>query len=187
MVSNILDEHDRDPKSADHKFALFCIRRTMIYMKKIYTLAFLVKDGVICLALKKRGFGEGYWNGFGGKPEENETIEEATVREVREESRVEVSVSDLEKVSINEFIFKDGKHLEVHTFFIRKWAGEPVETEEMRPQWYAHNEIPYGSMWADDPYWLPRVLGGEKLKGIAWFNEDGKTIEKHEWKAVTEF
>ncbi len=36
-------------------------------MKKVLTLGYLLKDTVICLALKKRGFGEDYWNGFGSK------------------------------------------------------------------------------------------------------------------------
>lgn len=86
-------------------------------MNKIYTLAFLRREGAICLAMKKRGFGEGNWNGYGGKVEEGESIEEAVVREIQEESGIEVAVDVLEKVAINEFFFPDGKHLEVHTFF----------------------------------------------------------------------
>jgi hypothetical protein len=33
------------------------------------TLLFLIKDQKILLAMKKRGFGKGRWNGVGGKPE----------------------------------------------------------------------------------------------------------------------
>lgn len=153
-------------------------------MKKILTLGFLLKKNAICLAMKKRGFGEGNWNGFGGKVEDGESIELGTVREIQEESGVVVSETDLEKVVVNEFFFVDGKHLEVHTFFIRTWKGEPMETEEMRPQWFPYTEIPYDAMWADDAYWLPRVLRGEKLSGKVWFKEDGKTIEEMEWNNV---
>lgn len=153
-------------------------------MKKILTLGFLLKENTICLALKKRGFGEGYWNGFGGKLEEGETISEGIVREITEESGVHVTESDLEKVAINEFFFKDGKHLEVHIFFIRNWTGEPNETEEMRPQWFLYTEIPYENMWADDIHWLPRALAGEKLRGEVWFMEDGRSIEKMEWSPL---
>lgn len=43
-------------------------------MNKILTLV-LVRDGKrILLGMKKRGFGEGRWNGFGGKVEKQETI-----------------------------------------------------------------------------------------------------------------
>ncbi len=151
-------------------------------MKKILTLGFLLKENAVCLAMKKRGFGEGYWNGYGGKLEEDETIESGIVREIKEESQVTVEETDLDKVAINEFFFKDGKHLEVHVFFIRTWKGEPVETEEMKPSWFLYTDIPYEKMWADDPHWLPRVLVGEKCIGKVWFNEDGKTIKKMEWK-----
>ncbi len=153
-------------------------------MKKILTLAFLLKDNEICLAMKKRGFGEGNWNGYGGKVEEGESIENATIREIAEESSVAVSELDLEKIAIVDFIFEDGKHLEVHTFFTRVWNGEPIETEEMRPEWYTFDTIPYESMWADDIHWLPRCIKGEKLRGTVYFNADGRTIKDMEWVSV---
>jgi hypothetical protein len=44
------------------------------------TLLFLIKKSgdqisEICLAMKKRGFGVGRWNGAGGKVSQGETIE----------------------------------------------------------------------------------------------------------------
>jgi len=33
--------------------------------------------------MKKRGFGQGKWNGFGGKVEPNESIEQAAIREMK--------------------------------------------------------------------------------------------------------
>ena len=156
-------------------------------MKKILTLAYLMKEDSACLALKKRGFGEGNWNGYGGKIEEGESIEEAAIREIKEESGVEVETEDLTKVAVVEFIFKDGKHLEVHTYFVETWSGEPVETEEMRPAWFTFDTIPYEKMWADDHYWFPRALKGEKLVGKVWFMEDEKTIETMKWATVGQF
>eukprot|EP00056_Hartaetosiga_gracilis_P017259 m.6783 g.6783 ORF g.6783 m.6783 type:complete len:151 (-) comp5533_c0_seq1:454-906(-) len=38
----------------------------------------------ILLGMKKRGFGKGKFNGFGGKLEKGETVEEAAVRELQE-------------------------------------------------------------------------------------------------------
>ena len=154
-------------------------------MKQILTLAYLVKEDLICLGLKKRGLGKGNWNGFGGKVESGEVIEVGAVRELREESGVIAIERDLERVAIIEFFFTNGTHLEVHTFFIRTWKGEPSETEEMRPKWFLHSELPFELMWADDPHWLPRALAGEKLIGKVWFKEDGKTIEKMEWRVTS--
>ncbi len=156
-------------------------------MKKVLTLAYLLKEDSLCLAMKKRGFGEGNWNGFGGKVEDGESIEAGAIREIVEESGVVVTASDLEKVAIVEFFFKDEKHLEVHTFFIRRWEGEPRETEEMRPDWFLYADIPYKKMWADDEYWMPRALKGEKLLGKVWFTEDGTSIENMEWRTVQGF
>ncbi len=48
--------------------------------RKIYTLVSVIKDDKILLGLKKRGFGVGWWNGFGGKINNGETIEEAAKR-----------------------------------------------------------------------------------------------------------
>ena len=154
-------------------------------IKKVLTLAYLLTEDSICLAEKKRGLGAGNWNGLGGKVEEGETIEEATVREVAEESGAKVQETDLKKVSIIEFFFADSLHLEVHAFFIRTWEGTPHETDEMKPAWFPLNKIPFELMWADDPYWLPRALDGEKLRGKVWFKDDGKSIEKMEWETVT--
>lgn len=48
--------------------------------RKILTLAMVRKTNAILLGLKKRGFGEGKWNGFGGKVEKDETVTEGAVR-----------------------------------------------------------------------------------------------------------
>jgi len=47
---------------------------------KILTLAFVRRPGEILLGYKKRGFGAGKWNGFGGKVEIGETVEDAAKR-----------------------------------------------------------------------------------------------------------
>lgn len=114
--------------------------------------------------MKKKGFGTGKWNGFGGKVEEGETIEEAAAREVREEAGI--MPVDLEKRGIIEFDFKDGsRNVEVHIFKCAEFDGEPAESDEMTVQWFALDEIPFKNMWSADAYWLPLFLKGMKFKG----------------------
>ena len=151
---------------------------------QLLTLSYLLKDDKICLALKKRGFGEGNWNGYGGKLEKGEKLLDAAVREIREESLVVVEQSNLIPMAVIEFFFKDGRHLKVHTFFTKTWSGEPKETEEMRPRWFAFDAIPYENMWEDDRHWLPRALLGERLCGRVWFDKSDSRIEKMEWEQV---
>ena len=59
--------------------------------KKVLTLLMVVRDGSVLLGEKKRGFGEGFYNGFGGKVEEGETVEEATLRELEEEAGIKAT------------------------------------------------------------------------------------------------
>jgi len=47
---------------------------------KLYTLAFIRNGNNILLGMKKRGFGAGRWNGFGGKVDADETILQAAKR-----------------------------------------------------------------------------------------------------------
>lgn len=151
------------------------------------TLSFLLAKGSICLALKKRGFGEGNWNGYGGKLNGGEGIKEGAVREILEESAVRVDPRYLEQVAYIEFLFENGRHLAVHTFFVRSWNGEPEETEEMSPQWFSFTDIPYTTMWEDDQYWLPRALLGEKLKGKVRFDHTDRHIKEMEWERISCF
>lgn len=48
--------------------------------RKLLSLVFVRKPREILLGMKKRGFGEGKWNGFGGKVEPNETILQGALR-----------------------------------------------------------------------------------------------------------
>ena len=146
------------------------------------TLCFLVKEDKVLLAMKKRGFGIGKWNGVGGKVSENENIKDATVREANEEIGVSINPADLKSHGSIKFSFEGNLdwNQEVHIFITEKWEGELSESEEMRPQWYAHSELPFGEMWLDDPHWLPKVLAGKKIEGEFLFNNDGTRILKFE-------
>ena len=48
--------------------------------KKLFTLIFVRNGSEVLLGLKKRGFGVGKWNGFGGKVEPGETISQGAKR-----------------------------------------------------------------------------------------------------------
>lgn len=133
---------------------------------KLTTLCLLVKDDQILLAMKKRGFGVGKLNGVGGKVMEGEAVGAAALREMEEEIGAVAKIEDLENAGNIRFHFlnKPDWDQHMHIFFVRDWAGEPQETEEMKPQWYGHSEIPFEKMWIDDAHWLPMVLSGKKLR-----------------------
>lgn len=143
-------------------------------MKQL-TLLFLVKDNQILLAMKKRGHGVGHWNGVGGKLDANETVEQALVRECQEE--IEVTPTSYKKMAVITFHLQKQGILgtsQVHVFICSKWKGNPSETEEMSPKWFSTESIPYNEMWADDSYWLPKVLEGQKLKAEFELDQNNK-------------
>ncbi len=146
-------------------------------MRKLLTLCIIHQHPKILLGLKKRGFGIGRWNGFGGKVFSSETIENAAKRELQEEAGVEIN--HLDKVGIIEFEFKGNSEiLEVHIFKSDNFSGEPIESEEMKPQWFHIDEIPFDKMWPDDKYWLPLLLKGKKFKGKFLFGKSDVILER---------
>ena len=145
----------------------------------------------ILLAMKKRGFGVGKYNGFGGKVKEDETKEQAALREFQEESELNTDINSLKKIGEFDFFFphKPEFNQTVHTYLVMDYLGEPKETEEMAFEWFDLDKIPYNRMWDDDKYWLPKVLEGKRLKAIFVFKQQGEDniVDNHEIKEVESF
>ncbi|KAK8400173.1 hypothetical protein O3P69_003102 [Scylla paramamosain] len=139
-------------------------------LRKLYTIIFVREGTRVLLGYKKRGFGQGRWNGFGGKVESGETVKEGAVRELKEEAGIDVPHQDVEKVADLEFTFEGEKTLmHVHVFLAQAFTGTPTESEEMRPRWFSVDELPFSDMWPDDHMWLPVVLRGGKVRAAFHF------------------
>ena len=110
------------------------------------TLALIIEKDRILLAMKKRGFGAGVWNGYGGKQLPGESIMATAKRETEEE--IGIKVKEIEKIGTISFFFdempqdKDWNQ-QVTLFRIKKWQGKPRESEEMKPKWFHINKIPF--------------------------------------------
>ncbi len=144
------------------------------------TLCLLVREGRMLLAMKKRGFGAGKLNGVGGKQKEGESIEGAAVRETREE--IGVVPTSMEKVGIFNFYFPEAPKerdwdQQVHVFLVREWKGAPKETEEMKPEWFGTDKIPFDRMWDDDVHWLPLVLRGIRVRANFFFDKEQRLTD----------
>ncbi len=148
-------------------------------LDKTTTLLFLRRNDELLLAMKKRGFGSGLWNGVGGKLDPGETVEQALVRECQEE--INVTPTIYTKVAEHNFLMDsdmpESWRMFVHTFIAIEWEGEPMETEEMAPLWYKLSDIPYEKMWADDPHWLPPVLAAKLLRTNFTFDSHDTLLE----------
>ncbi|EIN08926.1 hypothetical protein PUNSTDRAFT_52383 [Punctularia strigosozonata HHB-11173 SS5] len=172
---------------------------------KPYTNAFIVQKDRILLGLKKRGFGVGKWNGFGGKVDPGEQPWQAAVRELQEEACI---TSNLEHCATIYFVSK-GADVALHVDYYRasSYDGTPSETEEMRPAWFAmpsrqeyeaslgqtstsylladasstthaYPTIPWDKLWEDDQYWFPLLLANKPFAGRVDFEEGFGKIRK---------
>ena len=153
---------------------------------RLTTLCFLARKDEVLLAMKKRGFGAGKFNGVGGKVETNESVAEAMLREAEEEIGVKIDAPEAKLRAHLTFYF-DGKaewNQQCHVFIAEKWHGEPIETEEMKPEWFSVKKLPFESMWIDDHVWLPKVLAGESLEAEFYFNADGTVLQSHSLKTT---
>ena len=145
------------------------------------TLILLVRGNPIThvlLGYKKRGFGAGKYTGIGGKIELGETVREAAVREMHEETGVVMSPCDLVDAGHVAFYFpaRPNWNLITHIFLGRNWQGEPIETREIRPEWFATDRLPFGDMWDDATYWYPHVLKKQRVDATFAFAPDCETV-----------
>lgn len=134
------------------------------------TLCFVVRHQEVLLIHKKRGLGAGKVNGPGGRVEDGETVPECAVREVQEE--LLITPTDITRHGQLDFQFTSGYGLRCHVFIARGFQGTPTETDEAIPRWTPLDAIPYDRMWADDRYWLPRLLEQQDFSGRFLFDDD---------------
>ena len=131
------------------------------------------------MGYKKRGFGKGNLLGIGGKVEEGETIEQAAIRELQEE--IDIKPDTLTPRGILNFYFPhvedESWNQQVHIFITTSWQGEPNESDEIKPQWFICNEIPYEKMWDDAKYWLPHILANKIIEANFFFNKELQVID----------
>ena len=140
----------------------------------------------ILLGMKKRGFGQGYWNGFGGKVQlrskadsttanGDRSIKHAAARELEEEA----GLTRPELQEQGRLYFSFGNKAEIivgHVFHCPSYTGEPRESDEMRPRWFDIKSIPYAKMWQDDRYWLPYMLAGHSFSAYFHFDDQDRLL-----------
>jgi 8-oxo-dGTP pyrophosphatase MutT (NUDIX family) len=151
---------------------VFCLRRTDETIFDAKNLNY-EQNSEVLLGMKKRGFGTGIVNGFGGKIEQGETNENAATRELEEESSI-VS-NKLNRVGFIKCFMQD-MNMNISIYTCYDFSGEAKESDEMKPFWVQTDKINYESMWEDDKLWLPLLLKGKKFIGRYEFDDDDATI-----------
>ena len=161
----------------------------------IYTCVFLIRTNEngkkeVLLAKKTRKIGVGCWNGYGGKVEVGEGLEDSAVREFAEETNgVILEKNTLERIAVVDFHthYEDNTTFscKVYFFTTTKWSGEIQETDEMAtPTWFPIDKLPWEEFMAADKKFLPIAFAGKKVFAEAHYN--GNQTELAQEVAVRE-
>ncbi len=155
------------------------------------TVVYLLTGDEVDLALKLKNIGAGSLNSWGGGTDPDETLEECAVRELKEESGGKISPelginadpNDLEKVAIIDFhnTKDDGTIFvaKVHFYFLRKWTGTAIATDEMgTPYKYSINDLPLDEMMLGDRDFVPQIFAGKKVVGSVYYRKQQSELVK---------
>ncbi|TSC85261.1 MAG: Adenylosuccinate synthetase [Microgenomates group bacterium Gr01-1014_16] len=126
------------------------------------TVCFLQKDNQLLLALIEYSPTDMKWTGIGGWSEVGESLEDAVVREIAEETYIEVNKNDLRKVAEIGTL----ETFQLNVFMAYKWSGKikPKEPSVKELKWFPVNKLPFPQMHPGSDKWLPKVLEGKLLK-----------------------
>ena len=100
---------------------------------------YCIKDNkVVAIKYKKGHNKEGYYDMPGGKIEDGELPEDAAIREIKEETRIEVN-NPIHKGKL--IVDAPTRQYELDVFVVYEISGEPEETEENTSEWLEINEL----------------------------------------------
>lgn len=137
------------------------------------TLCYLEQDGKYLMLLrvkKKHDPNEGKWIGVGGKLEPGESPEDCLVREVREETGLEL---DEWQYRGEVFFSAQGWEEEImYLYTATKFHGKMIEDcPEGVLKWVPFEEIPKLRLWEGDRIFLADLLAGKSDLKLALYYE----------------
>lgn len=119
----------------------------------------------------------GYWDGVGGKIEPGETPKDAVIREVKEESGLNITDPDLKGVMIFRNI--QGKDTIVFLFLATKFTGNIIEeNDEGSMRWIDDDKILDLNLWPCDKLWLP-LLDQDKFFTAEFLHDKDSKLINH--------
>lgn len=143
------------------------------------TLCYLHHNGhtlMLHRVKKQNDIHAGKWNGLGGKFESGETPEECVIREVREESGLEIRNPKF--VGLLMFPNFKGADWYVFVFTATEFEGELIESNEGHLQWIPDAEVESLNLWESDHVFIPWIREGKFFS--AKFVYEGDEMKRYE-------
>ncbi len=120
------------------------------------TMCYIKKDNrtlMLHRTKKKNDIHEGKWVGLGGKMEQGETPEECIIREVKEESGLDILNPKLKGI-LTFPKFKDDEDWYVFLFTASDFSGEMIDCNEGDLKWVDDEKIQELNLWDGDRLFL---------------------------------
>ncbi len=142
------------------------------------TLCYVKRDGQTLMLYRNKKPNDihaGKWDGLGGKFEPGESPEECVIREIREESGLEIRDPRLHGLMLFPNFF--GADWYVFVFSATEFSGNLIESTEGTLKWIPDKDLLNLNLWPSDAYFLPWI---EKKKFFsAKFVYDGDVLRDH--------
>ena len=142
-------------------------KTVLIYLKRNDEYLFLYRNK------KNNDINKGKYIGVGGKVEKGETIEQALIREVKEETNL-----DLLSYEYNGIIYftYNGYKEEMYLFTSEDFKGEIKECDEGELIFVPIKDIYKLNLWEGDKIFFEYLLNGESFFKLTLNYEDDKLI-----------
>lgn len=145
---------------------------------KLATLCYVVKDNktlMIYRNKKENDYHEGKWNGLGGKFELGESPEDCAIREMKEETGLDVK-NPIMKGFITFPNFDGVDDWYVFVFVMKEFYGELIDSPEGHLEWIENDKLTELNLWEGDKIFLPWLFQ-EKFFSAKFNYENGKFVD----------
>lgn len=147
-------------------------KTVMIYLEKDNKYLMLYRNK------KKKDINKNKYIGVGGHVEKGETPDEAIVREVKEETGLDL-LSFIKRGLV--YFVLNGYEEEMYIYTSLDFKGELIECNEGELSWIDKGKVMSLPIWEGDKYFLKHLLEDEKYFEMRLIYEDDKLIEVIEY------
>ena len=145
------------------------------------TLCYLERDGKYLMLFrnkKKVDINKGKWIGIGGHLEKDESKEQALVREIKEETGLDV----LHYVYRGELLFVNNDFQEImYLYLVDEVSGDLIECDEGELAWIKEDDLMSLNMWEGDYKFLPLLINTDEFIRLELKYSDDQLVEVKEW------